>query len=233
MPDTEPLTSWVSEQLTELADPEKAGPMAAYMKTVMPFYGVQAAARRSVASQAARRFPPANRDAYEAGVLALWALPHREEKYVAIAWAREHPTFVEYDSLPLYELLIREGAWWDLVDEVAIHLLGTIVRVAPDRALPIMDAWINDESRWIRRAAIICQNRAGERTDVERLFSYSLQRAHEKEFFIQKAIGWALREYSYTAPEAARDFLVTYREQLSSLSYREGSKRLRATGVMS
>jgi len=226
------LLDYVRAELSALADPEKAAPMAAYMKTEQPFYGVQAGPRRQIAAEAARRFAPAGRDGYEAGVMALWEQPHREEKYVAIAWAREHPTFVEFDSVPLYELLIRDGAWWDLVDEIAIHLIGTVLRVDPDRTWAVIDRYSRDDNLWLRRTALICQNRMGARVDQRRLFSYCLAMAVEKEFFIQKAVGWALREYSYTNPEAVQGFLQFHRDELSGLSYREGSKQLRKIGLM-
>ena len=232
MSNTAALLAFVRDELTALADPEKAAPMAAYMKTEQPFYGVQAGPRRRIAAEAARRLPPARREDYEAGVLALWEQPHREEKYIAIAWAREHPAFVEYDSLPLYEMMIRDGAWWDLVDEIAIHLVGTVLRVDPDRTWPVIDRYARDGNLWLRRTALICQNRMGARVDHRRLFAYCLAMAVEKDLFIQKAIGWALREYSYTNPEAVQGFLQFHRDELPGLSHREGSKRLRKLGLM-
>lgn len=232
MSETTALVSYVIRELSARADPAKAGPMAESLKTDMPFYGVQAGPRRAIAAEAARRFPPARRADYEDGVMALWDRRHRECKYVAIAWAREHPSFVEFDSMPLYEMMIRDGAWWDLVDEIAVHLVGTVLRVDPERTWPLMDQWIEDPNLWLRRSALICQNHMGRRLDQGRLFSYCLRRREEREFFIQKAIGWALREHSYTDPEAVRDFLVTHREELPSLSVREGSRQLRKLHMM-
>lgn len=98
--------------------------MAAYMKTSMPFYGVKKPDRVPLYREMKKRFAPRNRREYEAGVRTLWRLSHREEKYAAIVFARQSEAFVTADSLPLYETLVRQGAWWDLVDDIAIHLVG-------------------------------------------------------------------------------------------------------------
>jgi 3-methyladenine DNA glycosylase AlkD len=224
--DDSDLIAYVRSALAERADPERAPAMAAYMKTTMPFLGVGAKDLRATAKSAARRFPPADRSRYEASVLALWQLPHREEKHVAVAYAREFPSFVEPASIPLYERLVRDVAWWDFVDEIAIHLVGAALLMYPDDVWSVMDRWIEDDDMWIRRTAILCQNRHRARTDERRLFRYCLARAAEKEFFIRKAIGWALREYAYTSPEAVRRYIAEHRNVLSNLSVREGGKHL-------
>ena len=128
--------------------------------------------------------------------------------------------------------MIREGAWWDFVDAIAAHLVGEAVIKDPHRGFALMDQWIDDPDMWIRRSAIICQLTLKERTDQERLFDYCRSRCHESEFFIRKAIGWALRQHSYIAPQAVKGFLLANRERLSGLSYREGAKRLIKQGLL-
>ena len=99
--------------------------------------------------------------------------------------------------------------------------------VARDRSLvAIMDQWINADDFWLRRVAILHQLAWKAETDEQRLFHYCLQCAHEPEFFIRKAIGWALRQYARTAPEAVRRFVEQNRDRLSSLSIREATKHL-------
>ncbi len=200
--------------------------MAAYMKTTMPFYGVSGPARRAIGRELSGRFPPADPGAYREGVLALWALRHREEKYLAIAYARAFPRMVSATELPLYRRLVVEGGWWDFVDEIAVHLVGHTVRTEPDTAWQVVDGWADDPDMWLRRAAILCQNRSREATDTRRLFDFCLRCAAEKEFFIRKAIGWALRDYAWTDPDAVRRFLDEHGDELSSLSVREASKHL-------
>jgi 3-methyladenine DNA glycosylase AlkD len=224
---TRELVEFVRHDLREHADPERAPAMAAYMKTTMPFLGVGVKDIRNAARVAARAYPPADQAAYEASVLALWNLDHREEKHVAVAYAREFERYIRPGSLGLYERLVREGAWWDFVDEIAIHLVGATLLKNPKEVWPVMDRWIEDADMWVRRTAILCQNRHRANTDEERLFRYCLTRAGEKEFFIRKAIGWALREYAYTAPDAVRRFIDDHRGVLSNLSVREGGKHLK------
>jgi 3-methyladenine DNA glycosylase AlkD len=226
------LVRFVQKSLAAKANPRKAVEMAAYMKTAMPFYGVQQPDREAIQCEIKDRFAIAGRQEYERAVLSLWRLERREEKYLAIAVAQIYPDLVRPESLPLYERMIREGAWWDFVDEIAGRIVGALVLEYPRRMWPIMDRWIDDDDLWIRRAAIICQLKHKERTDHLRLFRYCLARAAESDFFIRKGIGWALRQYSYTAPERVRDFLIENRAVLSPLSYREGAKVLLRKGLM-
>lgn len=226
------LTRFVQQRLRAVADPEKAGPMAAYMKTTMPFYGVQKPDRATIFKEMNKRFATDDRRVYERNVLALWALPRREEKYAALDYARGQKAMIGFDSMPLYERLIREGAWWDLVDIVAPDLVGPVLLARRRSVRPIMRKWIRDDDFWIRRAAIISQLRHKAETDEAELFRYCLRCADEREFFVRKAIGWALRQYSYAAPETVRAFLLEHRDRLSPLSYREGAKALVREGKM-
>ena len=222
----EQACEYVSRALSEAANPEKAAGMQAYMKTDMPFYGVQKAGRTPIVRHVTREFAPADRNEYESIVLALWSLPHREEKYVAQAYAR-NKDYLTPESFPLLRRMIVEGAWWDLVDEVATHMIREVIRDYPAQAWPVVDPWIGDENMWLRRTAIICQIGLKDATDAVRLFSFCSQRMHESEFFIRKAIGWALREYAKTDAEAVADFAKTNRDQLSGLSFREATKHIR------
>ena len=158
--------------------------------------------------------------------MALWRLPHREEKYLALGVARHFHEFVVPEELPLYRGLIVEGAWWDLVDEVATHLICDLVVGHPEAVWPTVDTWIDDDDMWLRRTAIICQVGAKEDTDAARLFRFCEARAFETEFFIRKAIGWALRQHARVDPDAVARFVIEHRDQLSGLSYREATKHI-------
>jgi 3-methyladenine DNA glycosylase AlkD len=216
--------------LAAVADPEKAEGMRAYMRTEMPFYGVQKPSRAPILRHVLNELPPTDRDEYQRLVLALWSLPHREEKYLALGVAGGHHRFITPQSLPLYRRLIVEGAWWDLVDEVATHLVRRLVVGFPTETWPVVDRWIDDEVMWLRRAAIICQVGAKDATDAGRLFDFCLRRSHEREFFIRKAIGWSLREYAKVDPDAVARFVTDNRHRLSPLSFREATKHLAVTG---
>jgi 3-methyladenine DNA glycosylase AlkD len=220
------LARYVTAQLKRLADPAKAPAMAAYMKTAQPFFGVPTPTRAAMLKEMGERFAPPDQKSYARSVMALWKLPHREEQYCAISFARRHEQFIEPASLPLYERMIREGAWWDFVDEIAANLVGAVYGNFRAQTRPIIERWIDDEDMWIRRTALLSHLKHKRETDAAQLFKHCLKRAHEPEFFIRKAIGWALREYSKTDPRAVRAFLTKNRKRLSNLSYTEGSKHL-------
>lgn len=224
------LVSHVQRRFKELACPEKAPEMAAYMKNLMPFYGVQKPARIAVYREIKKQFVPVDRKAYESAVRALWSLSMREERYTAIEYAAMHKEFMTLESLPLYEHLIRDGAWWDLVDELAQHFIGGIYLRERKKMRPIIECWIKDDDMWIRRTALLAHNHHKDATDSEQLFRHCLLRADESEFFIRKGIGWALRQYSYADPKSVRKFLLSNRECLSGLSFREGAKQLVRSG---
>jgi 3-methyladenine DNA glycosylase AlkD len=224
--DVEGLVAYVAHGLSEGADPAKAASMAAYMKTDTPFYGAQKAARKPVQREAVRRFPPADRNEYRRAVLALWGRPHREERYIAIEYARSFPTYITLSSIPLYRKMIVEGAWWDYVDSLAIHLVGQVLLNQRNAATPKVEAWIDDTDMWLRRSAIIGQVGHKGATDTGLLFGACARRMHETEFFIRKAIGWALRDYARSNPSAVAAFVEEHRDQLSGLSFREATKHL-------
>jgi len=229
-PQSSELARYVTAQLKRLADPAKAPAMAAYMKTTQPFFGVPTPIRTAMLKQMGDRFAPTDQKTYARSVMALWELPHREERYCAIAFARRYGQFIMPVSLPLYERMIREGAWWDFVDEIAVNLVGTVYGNYRAQARPVIERWIDDDDMWIRRTAILAHLKHKKETDAAQLFEHCLKRAHEQEFFIRKAIGWALREYSKTDPRVVRAFLRKNRKRLSNLSYTEGSRHLARAG---
>lgn len=227
------LRDFVAGELSRLSDPGRAKEMAAYMKTDMPFYGVQKPDRIPVFRAVKERFPPSGVDEYRALTLALWQAEHREEKYLALEYACRFVSKAGPGELVFFEQMVREGAWWDFVDVIAGHLVGHLLLVHRSEIAGKLDRWVDDDDMWIRRTAILSQLRHKKDTDVDRLFSYCLKRAHEKEFFIRKAIGWALREYSYSDAAAVKGFLLENRQILSPLTFKEGAKRLVKAGIMS
>jgi 3-methyladenine DNA glycosylase AlkD len=218
--------SFVRDALESAADPSKAAQMAAYMKTEMPFYGVQKAGRTTIMRELKRRFPPADRGAYTDLVLSLWNLTHREEKYLAIAYARAFDGYVDAASVPLFRTLIVEGAWWDFVDEIATKLVGGALAKEPDNVTPAMVPWIAEEDMWLRRTSIICQLGRKDQTDTRLLADACVGNLADTEFFIRKAIGWSLREYAKTDSDWVRRFVASHRGAMSGLSIREATKHL-------
>lgn len=220
------LAKELARRLEAAGDPARIPGAQAYMKTADPFFGVGAEAMRQVVKELALAHPPANAAMYLAQVAAFWALPQREARYAAVEWIKRFPAFRTLDALPSYERMIREGAWWDTVDELARFPVGALLLEQRAAVKPEMERWIRDECLWIRRSALLAHQKHRERTDEAQLFGHCLRLAHEKDFFIRKAIGWALREYGKTRPEAVRIFIETHRSEFSGLSLREGLKRI-------
>lgn len=225
-PLTDSLVNIARKELSALSDARKAREMAAYMKTDMPFFGVQKPEREKVLKVLKRECPPDSRTAYEQSIRSLWNEPERECKYLAIRYARAFPAHIVPASMPLYQRLIIEGAWWDFVDEVAIQIVGPLLLREPVRLEPMMTKWLQAKHLWLRRSAIVVRIKHKDQTNQARLFKACEQCLQENEFFIRKAIGWALREYAKARPEAVRRFLREHREELSTLSFREASKHL-------
>ena len=127
-------------------------------------------------------------------------------------------------SLPRIRKLIETNSWWDTVDSVAAWTVGPLVFNNPQLASD-MDDWIDDENIWVARTAILHQLSFKESTDAARLFAYAQIRATDTEFFIRKAIGWALRQFARVEPDSVREF-VAANPQLSGLTRREAMKHL-------
>lgn len=207
---SESIRPAVLRELRRRADDAKAEPMQRYMKSDMPFLGVQAPGIREVCRVVAAP-----------SLEELWRLwddaTYREERYVAIALSQR---LVAPEAFPLFEHMIVTGAWWDLVDTVAIHRLGPLLPGIRET----MRRWSRDEHLWRRRASIICQNARKEHTDVRLLHECIEANLGDSEFFIRKAIGWALRERAKLAPDEVRAFVDAH--PLSRLSRREALKHL-------
>lgn len=199
------------------ADVERAKAMAAYMRDQFPFYGVMRKQRDEIARGAMRDLPKPTSDQVAAIARACWQRDEREWQYFAQFYARRHRMLLLSTFIEVARELVVTKAWWDTVDDLAQHVVGTLVE-RHDLATT-MDAWASDANFWLVRTAILHQNRYRERTDAERLFAYCASHAGDKEFFIRKAIGWALRVYADTDPRAVKKFVESH--ALSPLSTKE------------
>jgi 3-methyladenine DNA glycosylase AlkD len=224
------LVDAVRRGLRAAADPAKAPGMQAYMKSEMPFHGVQAPAQRRIFKAVFADHPVGSFDAWRATILALWReATHREERYAAIALAsdrryRAHRTCL--DALPLYRELVVTGAWWDLVDPVATHPVAELLAEQRTATTAALLDWSRAPGLWLRRAAIICQVNAKAGTDLELLYACIEPNLADRDFFIRKAIGWALRAYAWTDPDEVARYVHAMQARLSPLSRREALKNL-------
>ncbi len=202
------------------ADPTKAAAMRKYMRDLFPFLGIPSPQRRKLQREALAGLPKPTED--ELTILAghLWELPEREYQYAALDILSRHGHVLGPDFVATARTLITTKSWWDTVDGLAANVVGGIVARYPARA-ETMDRWIAAENPWLVRTALIHQLRYKERTDTGRLFAYCERQAGHPDFFIRKAIGWALRQYSWTDPGAVSAFVAAHEVALSALSKRE------------
>lgn len=231
------LIAAIRAGLAAAADPAKAPGMQAYMKSALPYHGVYLPTQRSLFRAVFAAHPLPDRGAWLATVRALWdGATHREERYAAIALtgAREYARWQGPDLVPgLYHDLIVSGAWWDYVDDIATHRVGPLLHAAPEPVTPIMRDWSGGADLWLRRTAIICQVGRKSGTDTGLLTLAIDRAAGEPEFFLRKAIGWALREYAKTDPDWVRGFLADRAGRLSPLSVRVALTHLGQGGEQS
>jgi 3-methyladenine DNA glycosylase AlkD len=203
------------------------------MKSAMPYRGVTSAPLRAVCRAAFDAHPLADRESWESAVRLLWDdASYREERYAAMALTT-HRAYREHQdpaALGLYRHLVVTGAWWDYVDSVAGHQVGGILSSYPAEVPPVMRSWAVDDDLWLRRTAILCQLLRRAATDVD-LLGYALEQnlegsRHGREFFIRKAVGWALRQHARVDPDWVRSFVAEHSGELSGLSRREALKHL-------
>jgi 3-methyladenine DNA glycosylase AlkD len=220
------LIEAVRAALRGAAQPELAPPMQAYMKSATPFLGVRAPVMRALTRAEAKQRPFTTSAEVTDTVLRLWReAGYREERYAAIALLDTPAArrLREPANLPALRELIVTGAWWDYVDELS-HRVGDLLLGWPAEIRPALLTWTGSDDRWLRRASIICQLGRRERTDLE-LLTIAIESALEdRDFFLRKAIGWALRDYARTDPAWVRSFAGT--RDLSPLSRREALKHL-------
>ena len=216
------------EALAAAAEPARAAPMQAYMKSALPFLGVDAAPRRRVVAGTAAVHPLSDATALIDTVLHLWrSATHREVRYAALDLLRlpRHKNWADKDWLPMLHEMLVSGAWWDHNDEISGHALGLLLQRHPEAMKPVLRAWAGSRNLWLRRAAMLCQRGLQQGFDAVLLYDCILpsvgDSAMAKEFFIRKGMGWALRERSYAAPEEVLAFCAEYHAQLSPLTRRE------------
>ena len=223
------LLALLRAELSHAGDPEKTAAMQAYMKSAMPYWGVQTAAQRATARRLFTAHRMETAEEWRETCLAIWrAAEYREERYAAIdltgfKYYREWQTL---QTLPMYEEMIVTGAWWDFVDPIASGRLGPLLRRYPARMRNKMLQWSRSPNIWKRRSAILCQLSFKGETDLDLLYASFEPSLGSKEFFLQKAIGWALRQYAWTDPREIRRYVRANTNRLSALSKREALKNI-------
>lgn len=221
------LVTDVRRALAEHANPDKAEGMRAYMKSEMPYRGVQKPARRKLLSALLRTHPLDDKTSWQNTVFELWRnAEFREERYIAldIAGAPKCRPFRTLDTLPMFEEFVVTGAWWDYVDDVATHRLRELLEVYPSAMSGHMRSWSGDSDMWKRRSSSICQINRKDETDLDLLFECIEPNLSHADFFIRKGIGWALRSLAWTDLPTVENYVAHTRDRMSTLSAREALK---------
>lgn len=202
----------------------QASAMAAYMKGRFPFIGIKKPKRTALSKNwigEASQLPWPKVDLL---VRDLWALPEREYQYVALELMKKMQRKAAREAIELYTFCIVEKSWWDTVDLIASNMIGTHFRRFPEDRAELVEKWRNGDNMWLVRTCLLFQLKYKEETDVNLLASLIRQHAQWHTFFIEKAIGWSLRQYAKTSPDWVLDFVETV--ALAPLSRREALKNL-------
>jgi 3-methyladenine DNA glycosylase AlkD len=221
--------SRVADALRDAGDPARREPMAAYMKDHFVFLGMPAPVRERMTRAVFNDLPRPGAADVIAFAEAMWELPEREYQYVGTGLLHRYEKLLTPNALVPLERLITTKSWWDTVDELAGHPVGSIVGRHPEQRV-VMDRWLVSDNLWLARTAILHQIHLPDDTDETWLFDACSTRATDTEFFIRKAIGWALRSHAHRGPahaDAVRAFLARPESKLSGLSQREALKRVR------
>lgn len=213
------------DALGPLADPARAVPMAAYLRDQFPFLGIGAPDRRSALRRAWHALPAPTATELSGALRALWNLPEREYQHcgcdLLARYIRVCPAAFLTGTV---QDLVTSRSWWDTVDALRSAAVGPLVAKDPD-LVRVLWEWLESSNRWLVRSAIIHQLGYRADTDPAVLFGMCARRATDREFFIAKAIGWALRTYARQAPDDVRAFVADHPE-LSPLARREALKHL-------
>jgi 3-methyladenine DNA glycosylase AlkD len=223
------LARTVLAELRAAADAPRAPAMQAYMKSAMPYLGVSAVPLRQVCKALFAGLSWPDSAAWQRDILAVWrGAEFREERYAAIelTGVKAGRMFQRIDALPMYHEMIVSGAWWDYVDPIAGQRLWSLLQNDRTAMKKAMLAWSRDDNLWKRRSAIICQLRAKKETDLPFLYACIEPSLGSKEFFLRKAIGWALRQYAWTDPAEVQRYVRDNDDRLSGLSKREALKNV-------
>jgi 3-methyladenine DNA glycosylase AlkD len=223
---SKPSFAAILADLQVRTDTEKAAAMRRYMRDQFDFLGIPTPLRKSLTKPYFAELRTA-RDIDWEFVDSCWRCPYRELQYVAVGYLASLTHILGPDDVAPIKRLAQAKSWWDTIDGLD-RLVGDIALAHPQVNGTLLE-WSTDDDFWLRRIAIDHQLQRKDRTDTELLERIIVNNLGQQEFFVNKAIGWALREYSKTDPEWVRSFIDRYRDRLAPLSIREGAKHLQQT----
>ena len=218
----------LSHILASNADKENARIMKKYMKNLFPFFGIKSPQRKDIFRQFIKTESVPSISELNDVVRALYDKPERELHYFAMELVNKYAKKLDVQGIKLLEHIIVKGSWWDTVDYIAVNCLGSYFRMHPEMIRPVTAVWMNSGNIWFQRSCILFQLKYKKDTNLELLYSFIEELKHSNEFFIQKAIGWILREYSKIDPDEVLRFAGS--TQIKPLSYREALRIINKKG---
>lgn len=218
-----PMVNFLRKELKKASDPERAAPMKAYMKNLQVFYGVPKPLRRRILHSARKQFNISSFKEYETVIKELWSGDFREELYCAVDIAMHYKVFRTDKAMKLYTAMLKSADNWDTVDAIASHLVGELV-MNNRKHETLLKKWSRSKNMWLRRTSLLAHLRHKHHTNIRQLEDTILLLIDENEFFIQKAIGWVLRQYAYTDPKWVKQFVLKNSSCMSNLAKREAMR---------
>lgn len=213
------------------ADETKVEAMERYMLNQFKFYGIKAPLRQELTRAHVKIYGLPDRKELQRVIRSLWLQPQRELQHAAMDLAFRSKKQLDQDFVKTIEYMVLNKSWWDTVDMIASNIAGPLFAKFPELVAQYPDKWIRSDNMWLQRTAILYQLKYKDATDTKRLFSYIQICIDSQEFFIRKAIGWVLREYSKTDAETVKNYVGSVK--LSPLSHREALKWLNAHEIKS
>jgi len=206
-------------------DQKKADGAKAYLLNQFEFFGLQTPLRRSLSKAFYKTHPKLNHAELSTLVKECFAQPQRELHYFAIELLGFHHPLWDKKTLPLIEWMITHNSWWDSVDSTNSNVISKFFLKYPEHIAVYTQKWNRSNNKWLKRMSLLFQLTYKKNTNTKLLAAYIEQSIHEEDFFIRKAIGWALRAYAYTNPKWVINFVKVHPD-LSPLSKREAIKNL-------
>lgn len=228
--DPEKYVQLIAETYLELGDPLTAEGQMKYLKDRFPYYGLKAPQWTSVLRDIFKEHGLFDGDNLRVFVSLCFEQEYREMHYTGLQMLEKKIKRQDQGFIDYLEVLVLTNSWWDTVDWLN-KLIGIHLKRYPDLQIPTAEKWIESDNIWLQRLAMIHQLTYREQTDWDLLQSMILRRVQSKEFFVQKAAGWSLRQYSKTNAPAVIAFIEQHSDELPPLAIREGLKWLKSNNL--
>jgi len=223
------ILSELSSSFEENSNDDNAIKMEAYLKGQFKLYGIKAPLRKAILKPFYPEVKLLNRDDFKVLINKLWDEDHRDHQYAAMEFLQKNKKKLDANDVPFIERFIVTKSWWDSVDMLASHMVGHLFRSNMDLRNKWIEKWMLSDNIWLQRTCLIFQLKYHKETDLDLLKSLILELKPINEFFIQKGIGWALRDHSKEHPQVVMDFIK--KNKIEGLAKREGLKWIKKHSI--